>query len=230
MESKATALCPSTAALCAFAQELRCGPSTRRCAPAQDDIAAAVHVIRFETYLETPWKNGGGITHEIARCDGGAGPEWRVSLATIDSDGPFSDFSGYDRTIVPLDGAGFELTFDDGERVVLDQRYEPYRFAGEKKVECRLLAGRSRDLNAMTRRAAWQHDVRAIALSEEPRAFDATAPSLLFAAGAVRVRYGSESIDLRDGDTLACDVTTTLSLTAIAPGAVVLAIAFILRG
>ena len=128
----------------------------------------AIRVIRYADYVETPWKNGGGVTHEIARSDKDGDAEWRISLATIDRDGPFSDFTGYDRTIVPLDGGGFELSFDDGSAVVLDRPGVPFRFAGEKKVFCRLLDGRSRDLNAMALRARWQHDVAALALSHAP--------------------------------------------------------------
>ena len=139
-----------------------------------------IRIIRSADYGETPWKNGGGVTHEIARSDKNGEAEWRISLATIDRDGPFSDFTGYDRTIVPLDGAGFELSFDDGGAVVLDRRGVPFRFAGEKKVFCRLLDGRSRDLNAMAFRAHWQHDVAALALSQAPVTFDAPPESFVF--------------------------------------------------
>ena len=60
----------------------------------------------------TPWKNGGGTTREIAAFPPGAGLDdfgWRLSVAEVERDGPFSVFSGVDRTIVLLDGAGMRL-------------------------------------------------------------------------------------------------------------------------
>ena len=189
----------------------------------------SVRVIRSADYVETPWKNGGGVTHEIARSDESSEPDWRISLATIDRDGPFSDFTGYDRTIVPLDGGGFELSFDDGETVVLDRRCVPFRFAGEKKAQCRLLDGRSRDLNAMTLRARWQHDVTALALSPSPVAFDAPAGSFVFFAGPASVTCANERFDLHDGDTLVCDQTVRLELRAASEASFALPIRFIRR-
>jgi environmental stress-induced protein Ves len=44
-----------------------------------------------------PWKNGGGETTEIAVFPDGAGLsdfDWRVSMARVDGDGPFSSFPG----------------------------------------------------------------------------------------------------------------------------------------
>jgi uncharacterized protein len=183
-----------------------------------------MRVIPFESYRETPWKNGGGVTREIARSPGDGAPEWRVSLATIDRDGPFSDFSGYDRTIVPVGGAGFELRFGDGTRAVLDRRCEPFRFAGERKVECRLLARRSSDLNAMTLRSRWEHEVGAHALSSRPIELAVPASTLLFAAGGATVTCGGETYALRDGDTLACDRDAAFAVAAASPEAFALAI------
>src|SRR3546814_2998707 len=62
----------------------------------------------------TPWKNGGGVTREIA-SGGGTGSRpgpswgWRVSLAEVAQDGPFSTFPETDRVIAVIDGAGMDL-------------------------------------------------------------------------------------------------------------------------
>lgn len=183
-------------------------------------------IIRYADYIETPWKNGGGVTHEIARSDESGEPDWRISLATIDRDGPFSDFTGYDRTIVPLDGAGFELSFDDGRVVVLERAGVPFRFAGEGNVQCRLLGGRSRDLNAMTRRARWQHDVTAIALTQTATTYDAPAQSYLFFLGAAAVVGNDAAVGLGDGDTLACREAARLELRAASETSMALSIRF----
>ncbi|MGO4329872.1 HutD family protein [Cupriavidus sp. 2TAF22] len=103
-----------------------------------------------------PWKNGGGVTREIAAFPPGAGMDtflWRVSVADIAADGPFSAFPGIDRQIVLLDGAGVRLLADDGS---FDHRLDavgvPFAFAGERGVQATLIDGATRDFNVMTRR------------------------------------------------------------------------------
>lgn len=103
-----------------------------------------------------PWKNGGGTTREIAAWPPAAGLEafdWRLSIADIAADGPFSAFPGIDRQIVLLDGDGVRLRARDGS---FDHRLsavgEPFAFAGEATVDATLLGGPTRDFNVMTRR------------------------------------------------------------------------------
>lgn len=102
----------------------------------------------------TPWKNGGGVTREIAiggAAEPGGGWGWRVSLAEVAQDGPFSPFPDTDRVIAVIDGAGMDLVRPDGSAIAL----EPYRavgFAGEEPLSGRLRGGPVRDLNAMVRR------------------------------------------------------------------------------
>lgn len=119
--------------------------------------------IRARDYREQPWKNGGGLTREIAVAFSDEEAEhvlWRVSLATIDRDGPFSEFRGYDRTIVALDAGPVELDVD-GKLVVLE-RGRPHEFRGEAQVACRLCGSATRDLNAMTLRDTFVHDVEIV--------------------------------------------------------------------
>ena len=109
-----------------------------------------------------PWKNGGGVTREIvcqpqsAGMGAGMGDfDWRVSIAHIASDGPFSAFPGVDRVITLLSGGGVHLQSDDG---LVDHRLDvplaPFAFAGEAPIHARLLAGDCHDFNVMTRRSA----------------------------------------------------------------------------
>ena len=60
-----------------------------------------------------PWKNGGGITREIAASPDGAALDafdWRVSMAEVAAAGPFSRFEGVDRILTVLTGE-LELSF-----------------------------------------------------------------------------------------------------------------------
>ncbi|MEO6836346.1 MAG: HutD family protein [Candidatus Tumulicola sp.] len=136
----------------------------------RQDINASA-VLRSESYRPVAWKNGTGTTDEIA-ASSAIEPGWRLSLATIDRDGPFSDFTGYDRTIVPIQGNGIELTFDEVDAVLLERRFQAFGFRGERRTWCRILGGPVRDFNVMTRRAAFSHvvDVRPVteAVTVEP--------------------------------------------------------------
>ncbi len=120
---------------------------------------------RFEraTLPATPWKNGGGVTREIVCQPPGAGLDafdWRVSIATIASDGPFSAFPGVDRVITLLEGGGVHLTSEaDAIDHRLDTPLRPYAFSGEARIHARLLAGDCDDFNVMTRRATCRASV-----------------------------------------------------------------------
>lgn len=124
---------------------------------------SALHVIDPHEYRRTRWKNDGGWTTELASSPPpdhrlASDPfRWRVSIAEIQSDGPFSTFPGVDRDLFLLDGKGIELDIGDADPVRLVQRYQRVHFAGEVAVHCRLLAGSTRDFNVMT----WRDSVRA---------------------------------------------------------------------
>ncbi|MEO9262901.1 MAG: HutD family protein, partial [Candidatus Baltobacteraceae bacterium] len=81
---------------------------------------------------------------------------WCVSVATIERDGPFSDFTGYDRSIIALDHP-IALSVD-GKRVDVAP-LAPLKFAGEAAVGCKLDHRPAHDLNVMTRRDRCAHSV-----------------------------------------------------------------------
>lgn len=117
--------------------------------------------IKRSAYREMLWKNGLGITFEIAR-DTKEPPAWRLSIATIAHDGPFSSFFGYDRTIVALDDGGVVLKVDS----VLQELalLEPYSFRGESVVSATVSSPPVRDLNVMTLRTQLRHEVAKLVL------------------------------------------------------------------
>lgn len=121
-----------------------------------------MRIIRAADCLVMPWKNGGGTTTEIAVAPEGASLndfDWRISMAHVGQDGPFSSFPGIDRTLSVLTGAGITLAFGDGERVKLDRTSAPYPFAADRAVDGLLVDGPIDDLNVMSRRGRWQHRV-----------------------------------------------------------------------
>lgn len=117
-----------------------------------------MEIIGLKDVPKKPWKNGGGVSWEIA-ADEETPPAWRISVALIDKSGPFSDYAGYDRTIVAIDGDPVELDVN-GRHVAL-QHGVPFDFAGEARVQCSV-NGSARDFNVMTLRKALSHDVEIV--------------------------------------------------------------------
>lgn len=76
---------------------------------------------------------------------------WRISIAEIDRDGPFSPFPGIDRIIVVLEGEGMRMR-GRALDAKLTTPFVPHAFSGDESIECTLIAGRTRDFNAMFRR------------------------------------------------------------------------------
>lgn len=97
-----------------------------------------------------PWKNGGGITHEVFRVPAMGDPFlWRVSIAQIDASGPFSQFDGFTRTLVLLQGAGVRLTFGPSGHTDLCRSGDIVVFDGALPAQCDLKDGPCTDLNLM---------------------------------------------------------------------------------
>ena len=109
-----------------------------------------LQVIRRASFTATPWKNGGGITHEALRVPPSGEPfRFRVSVAHIDASGPFSEFAEYQRKMVLLKGSGLDLRFGDGVQKSLRKAGELLEFDGALAAHCELLNGPCVDLNLM---------------------------------------------------------------------------------
>jgi environmental stress-induced protein Ves len=99
-------------------------------------------------YRRTPWKNGGGVTVDIAEQD----DVWRFGRTPITTPGPFSDYAGFDRLQVLVAGRGLVLDTPDGE---IDVRtpFKPVRFTGETRIVSRLESGPVEVVNLIGARA-----------------------------------------------------------------------------
>lgn len=166
--------------------------------------------LRRSDYRRTRWKNNGGWTTEIARSelpDGAADDgafDWRVSIADIERDGPFSSFPGIDRDLMLLAGNGIELDIDEAPAQRLDRRFQHVRFAGESNVDCHLLAGSTRDFNVMARRGVIDTEVIARPLAGPMLIFPQPAVTWLVHvfSGAATARCADETITAEHDDTL----------------------------
>ncbi|WP_313604379.1 HutD family protein [Rhizobium sp.] len=119
-----------------------------------------MRILRAAGHKRMPWKNGKGETIEIAVFPEGASVDrfdWRISMAPVVSDGPFSVFPGIDRTLSILTGDGMMLSVEGMAPRVLGQKSVPFSFPGDAKTEAVLQAGPITDLNVMTRRGRFSH-------------------------------------------------------------------------
>ena len=115
-------------------------------------------------FQRMPWKNGLGVTVQIAIAPPGASVEnfdWRVSTAGVAASGPFSAFADIDRSLVVLRGGPMRLVMrapDATHEAVLDADSAPCRFGGDWPTQAELLGSDEVvDFNVMTRRGRFDH-------------------------------------------------------------------------
>jgi environmental stress-induced protein Ves len=167
-------------------------------------LTNAVRIIRASDCKTTPWKNGGGSTTEIAISPAGASLEafdWRVSMARVASDGPFSDFPDIDRTLAVVKGNGLVLTIGDNAPVTLSSGANPIRFSGDTPTSARLTAGEIVDLNVMTRRGRFHHRLLRVTTSVSYDFAEDDIAIVLSLDGMATVNCERDSATLADGDT-----------------------------
>lgn len=161
-------------------------------------------------YRRMAWANGGGETAEVARFPDGeavAGFDWRISIATIAADGPFSALPGIDRKFMPLEGNGVWLRIGDAEPRLMATGDDPIAFAGEEACACALVDGPVRDLNLMTRRGICIGSVERM-YGPGSLAFPAEMDTLLLLAEAdTMLRAGGRDYPLARLDALYLDAT-----------------------
>ncbi|MBU2064475.1 MAG: HutD family protein, partial [Gammaproteobacteria bacterium] len=120
----------------------------------------SIRIIDSSTARQLPWKNGKGVTLELAIAPTDAGLDdfdWRISSARVESAGPFSHYPGIDRSLGLLSGAGLRLNLPEQISLELDSHTPVVAFPGELDVQAELLDGPVQDFNLMSRRNRWQH-------------------------------------------------------------------------
>jgi environmental stress-induced protein Ves len=145
-----------------------------------------MEIIRYAELKAQPWRNGGGVTREVARhprtpskqtalqTAPQAAPQntaqdnawdWRVSIAEVSKAGPFSAYAGMDRVLTVIDGDLLLLSVDGAEHPL--EKYRPFRFSGDADSAGALPTGDIRDLNVITRNGAFKGYTSIIELSKK---------------------------------------------------------------
>lgn len=184
-----------------------------------------VQILRARDRLETPWKNGGGVTREIAVFPPGAGLDtfdWRVSMATVTAGGPFSLFPGVDRILSVLEGE-LHLCLDNEVKLDLSPGSPPAAFSGDAAVRAEPPASPVTDLNVMTRRGRVRARVDHLTL-DGARAGTATETTLILTlSSGVRVGHECGVWDLGRFDAALVQYASgeSIELSSVGSGAVI---------
>lgn len=137
-----------------------------------------MRILRAADHRVMPWKNGRGATTELAISPAGAGLDafdWRVSMADVVEDGPFSLFAGIDRSLAIIAGDGLLLGIEERPGARLTCASAPLAFPADIPVHGRLIGGPVRDLNVMSRRGVVQHRLGRV---ETAGPYEVAAPEL----------------------------------------------------
>lgn len=142
-----------------------------------------IRIIRQADFIEGRWRNGLGVSWDIASEPAGSGPQdfsWRLAIARIDGDVPFSHYDRVDRVFTLLDGNGLDLTVEGTGRLAAHDCFVPHRFPGDAATMCKLRGGPCRALNLFLGRDQWQAGVD-IMKPAGARRIAHSGPSLFFA-------------------------------------------------
>ena len=146
----------------------------------------------FQTF---PWRNGLGSTVELLAETPNKNEDfsWRLSIASVANDGPFSDFSGYDRTLLLLEGTGITLNKPNGIFKVLNSSLDYANFKGEDLIDATLHDGPIKDFNIMTLRSICTSSVTAIDETSESLLNINADKLLVYSIKPVNIQIGLEA-------------------------------------
>ncbi|WFP74576.1 HutD family protein [Mesorhizobium sp. WSM4906] len=157
-----------------------------------------MRILRAAGYRVMPWKNGGGTTAEIAISPDGAGLDdfdWRISMARVETGGPFSSFVGVDRTLAVLEGDGIVLDIAGRPPARLTAASAPLSFPGDVRTGAALIGGPITDLNVMTRRGRFSHAVERLPLQGQVEIVPGDGTTIVLpVGGSIKVPMDSVSL------------------------------------
>jgi environmental stress-induced protein Ves len=106
------------------------------------------HLLANE-YTSMPWKNGRGVTREVAKSYDDNGLIWRLSSADITQDGPFSNFPNLSRVLIVTIGMGVHLIDTYTDTKMLASLHKPTLFSGDQPIEAQLMNGPIQNFNVI---------------------------------------------------------------------------------
>ncbi len=120
---------------------------------------SAIDVRALASVLAEPWRNGGGITRTLATN----GTRWRVSVAQVERNGPYSRFDGITRVSYVLRGNG--VTLRHGASVIRLEPFKALEYDGDTAWDATLVDGPVTALNIMTESGRYRTTLDAIVVA-----------------------------------------------------------------
>jgi environmental stress-induced protein Ves len=184
-------------------------------------VSGAVAILRAAARPAVPWRNGGGLTREVAAHPPGRGfdqLDWRISIAEIGTAGPFSAFPGLERRLAVLQG---RLALAIGAQAPLEvgAGTPALHFAGDVLVHARPLDGTVTDLNVMTRRGRFTSTLTLNEATAVVSLGDGPATRVLLALDPLEVRAAGAAWQLAPLDAARCEAQTPLGVAPLATAA-----------
>jgi len=161
-----------------------------------------MQLLRARDRTPRPWKNGGGITYEIAvvpRESDFSNFLWRLSIAEVTEAGPFSNFEDIDRVFAVLSGS-IALTFAN-QTIEVGAKSDPIVFAGEASCFATPMKGAVTDLNLMLRRDKVRGQMRRMS----GRMMTPSATTIVVAPEAQSLRIDGKAVALQRHDAIRLD-------------------------
>lgn len=181
-----------------------------------------MRLLRNSDHRRMPWKNGGGETVEVIVTPEGSSLSdfgWRVSMAKVASDGPFSVFPGIDRTLAVLSGDGMALSIEGVGEKLLTPQSTPLAFPADAPTTARLTGGPITDLNVMTRRGVFQHRLARHVAEGSLSLPESSGERLLLAIEPLGVSTADGLIGLQPLDAVVLDVSEKAEVVAVSESA-----------
>jgi environmental stress-induced protein Ves len=163
-----------------------------------------VKIQRNSEHVAMPWANGRGTSYEIA-SDRGSDDQWswRLAMAPVNEDGPFSRIDCVNRSLVVVEGAGMVLSVD--RKKLQCAPLQVVQFRGEAVTDAILLDGPITDINLMIRRNDADGELRIV---HQPGAL-ASASIIVAVNGPARVQCDETLTMLERHDAmLECDANS----------------------
>jgi uncharacterized protein len=197
-------------------------------------VALSLRILHAAGRVAVPWKNGGGLTREVAVHPPGsglAGFEWRVSMAEVRTGGPFSSFPDIDRSLAVLEGS-LTLTIAGRAPATLSPDTPAVHFPGDVPVSAAPPDAVVTDLNVMVRRGRWRARMSRAVIADSASLPLGEGSALLLALTPLVVSSGANDHELVRLDAMllegpaVCEVRSAdapgalwlIELTALLPG------------
>ena len=156
-----------------------------------------------------PWANGRGTSYEIASDRSDAGEwTWRLAMAPVNEDGPFSRIECVNRFLVVVEGNGMLLSVD--RKKLQCQPLQVVRFRGDAITDAALTNGPITDINLMIRRKEAEGEMAVVS----ELGLISNASIVVAVGGNAQVRLGDSTIDLERHDAMLECNSETISLVS----------------